>query len=147
LDLQLSIVLHTSVFTAGIDVLLPDSLDFEFTNTEGIVSDPDNGLRLPQGGVVKCPVVESRGVAVWCTGIGLFLIDGDIVVVDLAMARVGGGVGSGETSLVGKSVHAVTLDGVGRVSVDEVVLLESEPVDVDLENSSENDLNNLPVNR
>jgi hypothetical protein len=58
---------------------------------------------------------------------------------------MGGRLGGVETDLVGHSTGTAVLDSVGRVGVDEVILLESEPVNVDLECGSGNDLDDLTV--
>jgi len=95
--------------------------------------------------MVECVVVEPGSVAVWCTGLVVFLVGGEVVVVDFALTGMGGRLGSGKTDLVGHSTGTAILDSMGGVGVDEVILLESEPVNVDLECGSGNDLDNLSL--
>jgi hypothetical protein len=143
LDLELTIGLHASEIAAGIDALSLNPLDLEFTDAKGIIGDPDNGLRFPHGRVVKGFLVEARGVAVSGTGVVVLFIGRARGVVQLAVAVVGSTLGGGQAGLASDSTETTVLDSVGRVGVDKVVLLESEPINVDLESGGRNDLNNL----
>jgi hypothetical protein len=139
-NLQSAINLHTSVLGTGIDTLGVDPFGLEFTDSKGIIGDPDNGLGLPHRRVIKGSLVESRSVSVRGTGMVDFFRRRHLVVVELAHSRVGFGFRAGESSLVGESTGTTTSDSVGRVGVDEVILLESEPINVDLESGSSDNL-------
>ena len=145
LNVQSSLFVHTGKLGTGIDIVRLDSLNLEFSYTKLIVGNPDNGLWLPHGGVVESTLVESGSVAVRGTGVSLFVGNGHPIVVELAFARAGSSLGCRQTGLVGHLTELAVLDRVGRVSKVEIVRSESEPVNVDLECGSEDDLGDLRI--
>lgn len=141
--MQASLLVHTGVLAASVDVESLDPLHFEFADAKWVVRDPNDGLRLPHGWVIECSVVEAGCVTVLGAGIGLLFLSTGSNMVQLALGGTSGGLRRRQASLVYELAKLVALDRVGRVCVVQVIRSESEPIDVDLEYRGENDLDNL----
>ena len=93
--MQTTLFVHTGEFGTGIDIERLDSLDLKFADAKLVVGHPDNGLRLPHGGVIKGVFMESRRVAVWGASIGILFDSRHAIVVELALVGTSSGLRSG----------------------------------------------------
>lgn len=73
LHVNRSLLSHDRILQIRLHALGVDLLNLKRTQTMRVCGNPDDGLLLPQGGVVKGTIVEARGVAELGAGDRIFI--------------------------------------------------------------------------